>query len=80
MMTDRERERYLASSTNMQHLVRLTLAVRAQLPKKYRTQLHALVQAAILRSSRRISSPSECGAAQPLAVSGRRSCPGSSTS
>ena len=44
MMTDRERERYLASSTNMQHLVRLTLAVRAQLPKKYRTQLHTLVQ------------------------------------
>ena len=42
MMTDRERERYLANSTNMQHLVRLTLAVRAQLPKKYRTQLHAL--------------------------------------
>ena len=41
-MTDRERERYLGNSTNMRHLVRLTLAVRAQLPKKYRTQLHTL--------------------------------------
>ena len=42
MMTDRERERYLGNSTHMQHLIRLTLAVRAQLPKKYQTQLHAL--------------------------------------
>ena len=42
MMTERERERYLSNSTHMQHLIRLTLAVRAQLPKKYQTQLHAL--------------------------------------
>ena len=55
MMTDRERERYLANSTNMQHLVRLTLAVRAQLPKKYRTSSCAR-SSTILRSSRPISS------------------------
>ena len=42
MMTERERERYLSNSTHMQHVIRLTLAVRAQLPKKYQTQLHAL--------------------------------------
>jgi hypothetical protein len=42
MMTERERERYLGNSTNMQHVIRLTLAVRAQLPKKYWTQLQLL--------------------------------------
>jgi hypothetical protein len=40
MMTNRER--YLGNSTNMRHLVRLTLAVRAQLPKKYWGKLHAV--------------------------------------
>ena len=40
MMT--ERERYLANSTHMQHVIRLTLAVRARIPKKYWTRLHTL--------------------------------------
>ena len=78
-MTDRERERYLASSTNIQHLVRLTLAVRARIPKKYQTQLHALFKR-IRRSSRRINSPSR---ARSCATSGTvrlQSCPGSCTS
>ena len=40
MMT--ERERYLMNSTHMQHLIRLTLAVQAQIPKKYWTKLQTL--------------------------------------
>jgi hypothetical protein len=42
MMTERERERYLGNSTHIQHVIRLTLAVRAQLPKKYWEKLQLL--------------------------------------
>lgn len=41
-MTERERERYLMNSTHMQHLIRLTLTVQAQIPKKYWTMLQTL--------------------------------------
>ena len=64
----------------MQQLVRLTLAVRAQLPKKYWTQLHAVFKRHPEVIETHQLTLTSHGAARPLAVSGRRAAPAPRTS